>query len=390
MSKKILLWVVVGIVAIGAIILASLSAVRFETVQPKNNNISENENSALQQETGITSVSLSSLKFKEIKTDFPAIGAIAIYGNEIAFSCGSGKIKPNMPTSSNINNIVVYDTKNGKIEFSKEISKNWLMIGDIYLNDNWILVRAIDNPNGSSVECFAINRKNKQVINLLQNYKDYGGFAVSHILLQMNYANIALEKSENGNKMTRLVRVNLDNGAVQTYFKKDSSSFAVYHLWPLQYDCIAFSAVETLEGGEIKQYLYRYSFTGKSSDCETLPDYIYSYIVTSDEYIVYPNISGKIVIAPLTKPDEYEEIGLHSPDITSFADYAVASQDYIAVKLIDGSIFVFNRKTKNRIIIKGTNENSEIVLNGSKLCVINRPENTSDSIIHIDLKENGF
>jgi hypothetical protein len=335
-------------------------------------------------------VSLSSLKFKEIKVDFPAISAIAINGNEIAFSCGSGKAKPNMPTSSNINNIVVYDTKNGKIEFSKEISKNWLMIDDIYFNDKWILVRAIDNPNGSSPKCFAINRENKQVINVLQNYKDYEGFAVSQILLQMNYANIVLEKSENGNKMTRLVRVNLDNGAEKTYFKKDSNSFALYRLWPLQYDCIACSAVETLEGGKIKQYLYLYSFTGKSSDCETLPDDIHSYIVTPDEYIVYPNVSGKILIAPLTKPDDYEEIGLHSPDITSFADYAVASQDYIAVKLIDGNIFVFNRKTKKRIIIKGTNEYGEVVLNGSKLCVINRPKNTSDSIIHIDLKENGF
>jgi len=103
-------------------------------------------------------VSIDKLKLTEIKSDFSAVGKVALYNGTVAFSCGSGKVKPNMPTSSNINNIVVYDTKNGKIEFLKEISKNWLMIDDIYFNDKWILVRAIDNPNGSSPKCFAINK----------------------------------------------------------------------------------------------------------------------------------------------------------------------------------------------------------------------------------------
>jgi len=334
-------------------------------------------------------VSLSDLKFKEIKSKFPAIHSVSIYEGKVAFSCGSGKIKPNMPTSSNINNIIVYDIKSGKIEFSKEIGKNWLMIDDVQMNDNWILFRAIEDLAGVPVECFAINRETGELTKLLQNYKDYNDFIVSHILLQANYAHIALEKSENGNKITRLIRINLDNGAVQNYFEKESKPFKVSRLWPLRYDCIAFSAKEMAESGEIKQYVYRYSFTGRSSDSEILPDYIDSYALTPDEHIVYFK-SGKIVVAPLRKPDDFEEIGLEIFNPSILLNDTATSDDYIVAKLDNGDIFVFNRKTKDRIIIKGLNETSEIVLNGSKLCVINHPESALDTIIYIDLKENGF
>jgi hypothetical protein len=220
---------------------------------------------------------------------------------------------------------------------------------------------------------------------LLQNYKDYNDFIVSHILLQANYAHIALE---NGNE-TILIEINLDNGAMQTYLEDESKFFTVSRLWPLQYDCVAFSAKGMTESREIRQLLYRYNSTREILDCETLPDYIDSYILTPDEYIIYLK-NGKIVIAPLTKIDDFEEIWIGTADISSLIDSTVASQDYIVVKLIDGDIFVFNRKTKDRIIIKGLNETSEIVLNGSKLCVINHPESALDTIIYIDLKENGF
>jgi hypothetical protein len=143
------------------------------------------------------------------------------------------------------------------------------------------------------------------------------------------------------------------------------------------------------ESGEIKQYVYRYSFTGRSSDSEILPDYIDSYALTPDEHIVYFK-SGKIVVAPLRKPDDFEEIGLEIFNPSILLNDTATSDDYIVAKLDNGDIFVFNRKIKEKIIIKGVNEKSGIVLNGSKLCVINHPESASDSIIYIDLKESRF
>jgi hypothetical protein len=65
MSKKVLLWVVVGVITIGAIILASLSYVRFETVP---------------------TVNLSSLKFKEIKDDFDLVLEAILYKGTVAFT----------------------------------------------------------------------------------------------------------------------------------------------------------------------------------------------------------------------------------------------------------------------------------------------------------------
>lgn len=335
-------------------------------------------------------VSLSSLKFKEIKSKFPAIGAIAIYGDKIAFSCGSGKIKPNMPMSSNINSVVVYDVKSGKIEFSKEVSKNWLMIDDVQMNNNWILFGVIEDPLGVPGECFAINRKTDKLTKLLQNYKDDDNFIVSHILLQVNYAHIALEKSENGNKTIRLIRINLDNGAVQNYFEKKFKSFAVSHLWVFKGNCIAFSASEMVESGDINQYVYLYSFMGRSSDTVSIPKFIDVYVLTSDEKIIYYYQNGNIVIAPLRKPDDFEEIGLEVPDASILVGSTVTSDDYIVARLDNEDIFVFNRKTKERAIIKGVDVKSEIALNAYELSIIKRPENASDSIIYIDLKENRF
>ncbi|NCQ53388.1 MAG: hypothetical protein GW803_04885 [Caldiserica bacterium] len=92
----------------------------------------------------------------------------------------------------------------------------------------------------------------------------------------------------------------------------------------------------------------------------------------------------------MRKPGDFEEIGLESPNDFMLVGSTVASNDYIVARLDNGNIFVFNRKTKERRIITGGDVRSEIALNGSDLSFINYPEDRNDSIIYLDLKENGF
>ena len=332
-------------------------------------------------------VYISSLKYSSIKTEFSAIDSAFAYGKEVAFSCGSGKSVPNLPGSANTNHIVVYNTETGKVEYSQEISKNWMRIDKVQMNDNWILFRAVLDKAGCKTTCFAINRKTGKITNLLKNYS---GFRANDILLQDSYAAIILEGIESGNTegITKLIRINLNNDKGQKYLENASGTFRASKLWELENDCAALSASE-VKNGDVKQYVYLYSFTGRSSDIVDIPKHIETYVIPPDEdinKIIYLYENGQIVIAPLRKPDDFEEIGLK---VFNFISYdTVASKDYIAVKLDNGDIFIFNRKIKERTVIKGIE--GKINLNGDELTIVKRPENTSDSIIFVDLKENGF
>ncbi len=349
-------------------------------------------------------VSLADLKFKEIRSKYSAIRSVAVYNEKVAFSAGSGHMEINDPKSANPNHILVCDAKSGKVEYSTQVSKDWVSIDDVQMNNNWIVLRVVEDPAGAPAECFVINRKTGKLIKLLQNYSWDGNsssidkdFTVDYVLLQGDYAYLVLNGIKIGNvgktlsdtAESRLIRINLNDGTMQNFFKEELMSFGVFHLWVLGDDAIAFSASEITQPGNEKQYVYLYNFEGRSSDSVTLPDYIHLYALTLDEHIIYFR-SGKIVIAPLRKPEDFEETGLESPNDFMLVGSTVASNDYIVARLDNGNIFVFNRKTKERRIITGGDVRSEIALNGAELCVIKHPENAPDSIIHIDLKENGF
>ena len=350
------------------------------------------------------SVEISSLKFKEIRSEYSAIRSVAVYNGKVAFSAGSGHIKINNPKSANPNHILVCDAKSEKVEYSTQVSKDWVSIEDVQMNDNWIVFRVVEDPAGAPAECFVINRKTGKLIKLLQNYSWDGNsssidkdFTVDYVLLQGDYAYLVLNGIKIGNAgktlsdtaESRLIRINLNDGMMQNFFKEELMSFGVFHLWVLGDDAIAFSASEITQPGNEKQYVYLYNFEGRSSDSVTLPDYIHLYALTLDEHIIYFR-SGKIVIAPLRKPGDFEEIGLESPNDFMLVGSTFASNDYIVARLDNGNIFVFNRKTKERRIITGGDVRSEIALNGSDLSFINYPEDRNDSIIYLDLKENGF
>ncbi len=334
-------------------------------------------------------VFVSYLNFKEIKTEFPLVGSVFPYGGEVVLSCGEGKLVPNSPGSANINHIVVYNVKADKVEYSREISKKWMRIDKVRMNNNWILFKAISDKAGEHTICFAINRKTGKMRNLLENY---GNFRVNDILLQGDYAAVIPEKTENGSKTTKFIRINLNNGKEDKYLENTDRDFTAFRLWKLKNDCAALSVSE-IKNGDAKQYIYLYSFTGRSSDIVSLPEYINVYVIPPDEdtnRIIYFHKNGHIVIAPLRKPDNFEEIGLNVFDPSILVSDTVASKDYIVAKLNNGDIFVFNRKTKERSVIKGINAEGEISLNGDILAIVKHPENASDSVIFIDLKENKF
>ncbi len=352
----------------------------------------------------LRSVEISSLKFKEIRSEYSAIRSVAVYNGKVVFSTGSGRLEVNNPKSANPNHILVCDALSGKVEYSTQVSKDWVSIENVQMNDNWIVFKVVEDPAGAPAECFVINRKTGKLIKLLQNYSWNGNsssidkdFTVDYVLLQGDYAYLVLNGIEigNGGKTlsntggSRLVRISLNDGTMQNFFKEELMSFGVFHLWALGDDTIAFSASEITQSGTEKQYVYLYNFEGRSSDSITLPTYIDIYALTSDEHIIYFR-SGKIVIAPLRKPEDFEEIGLEYPNDFMLVGGTIASNDYIVARLDNGNIFVFNRKTKERRIITGGDVRSEIAINGSDLSFINYPEDRNDSIIYLDLKENGF
>jgi hypothetical protein len=192
---------------------------------------------------------------------------------------------------------------------------------------------------------------------------------------------------------SRVIRVNLKDGKQDSIFTPPVESFSISQLVALDDDSVAFDASEVMANGDIKDQVYFYSpLTAAlkpividqwkdSSD----PRYIGTYTITPDSKIVYA-YNKRIVIAPVATPGDFTEVGItESNDYIS--DYTVASNDYIAARLDNGDIFVFNRKTGERAIIKGANVASEITINADEICYIHRQEKANDSIIYLDLKE---
>lgn len=343
-------------------------------------------------------VDLSSLKFKEIKSEFPAIDAVAVYNGKVAFSSGSGKVVPNLPEASNINHLSVYDVKSGKIEYSIEISKEWRLIDKIQMNDNWILYRVVENPVGAPAECFAINRKTKENKIVIPTAFEDKYVVVDEIVLSGNYAFVSMDVFEKkgtpeetfasgGCLGRKLVRVDLTNGEELTIFDgtKDDVSvvslgktndYIVYMKWP---------------SSSSKQHKARtLCLWSSNSVMELSPDIVQSmdsYVLTPDDYILY-KFNGRIVLASLFNIEKFQYIGI---DISDTND-AASSNDYIVSFNVpfneNRDISVLNRNRNEETIIKNTNANG-ISLNGSELCFVKHSqiEDEKDSVIYMDLKE---
>jgi hypothetical protein len=59
-------------------------------------------------------------------------------------------------------------------------------------------------------------------------------------------------------------------------------------------------------------------------------------------------------------------------------------------RLDDGDIFVLNRKSGDRALIKGANVRSEIVLNADEMVFVNRQEKSNDSVVYLNLAQSAL
>jgi hypothetical protein len=347
-------------------------------------------------------VAFSSLKLREMESRFSAISAVAACNGKVAYSTGTGKIVVNDFGAANTKHLVIYDAKSGKLEYSTVIDRDWARILDVQMNDSWVLLQVMEDPGEIPSECFAINRKTNRLIKLLPNYS-WGGdtsptttvfMVFNQTLLQGDYAYLVIKNEEmvvsgnstifrDGGGGTRFIRVNLNDGKQQNIFTSTLQSFAILHLWALGEDRVALSASDLTATGDIKQHVYLYDCETGSSSSVGIPSGIDTYALIPGEELLY-SLNGKIVVAPLRTPEILREIGIGKSKGPTFV---VASEHYVLGVLETGDIFVFNKKTGERAIIKGANVASEITINADEICYIHRQEKANDSIIYLDLKE---
>jgi len=180
-------------------------------------------------------VSLKDLKFKEIKSTFPAIGAVnAKYGSRIVFSCGTEKSFVNNP-SGTISHIALYDMDTGKISYVGEVNKPWVNIDKIQMNDKWILFKAVEDPVGAPVECFAFDRDiNELKVVIPTNFEGKFVIVDDIALIDKDYAYVELDVYDSDKTFNtgilpskKIVEVYLPYGTTRTIFdetKEDNYS----------------------------------------------------------------------------------------------------------------------------------------------------------------------
>lgn len=359
-------------------------------------------------------LAFSSLNFKQITSKFSAIDAVAAYKGKVIFSAGSGKSILNDFGSANINDILTYDAVGGKLEGSTSVSKisrKWARILDVQANDRWMLFSVLEDPGEMPSECFAISRSTNKLIKLLPGYNwgekvspDTTVFTVfERTLLQGDYAYLVIQSEDmvvsdhsvtfrSGAGGKRFVRVNLKDGKQEVIFTPPQQSFSISQLWALDNDSVAFGTSEVLASGDIRDSVYFYD--PSSATLETVivdqwkdlsdPRYIDTYTITPDRKIVYA-YNKRIVIAPVTAPDDFTDVGI-AENNDYISSYIVASDDYLVARLDDGDIFVLNRKSGDRTLIKGANVRNAIALNTDEIAFVNRQEKVNDSVVHLDLK----
>ena len=357
-------------------------------------------------------VAFSSLKYKEIRSSFPIITSVSAFNGKVAFATGTGKILVDDFKAANTNHLVIYDAQSGKLEYSTSIDKSWARISGVQINDNWVLFEAMEDPGEMSSECFAINRTTGRLIKLLPNYSwgekvspDTTVFTIfGQTLLQGDYAYLVISKTEmvtDGNSISfkdgvggsRVIRVNLNDGKLRDISASSPQPSGIWQLWALDDSTVAFGTSEVMANGDTKDQVYFYdpaTTTVKSIVIDQYTDssdprYIGTYTITPDSKIVYA-YNKRIVIAPVATPGDFIEVGI-TENNDYISDYIVASDDYLVARLDDGDIFVLNRRTEAKTLIKGANAKSMITLNADEISFVNRQEKAKDSVVYLDLKE---
>jgi len=360
-------------------------------------------------------VAFSSLKFAELGNQFSAVSAAAAYDGNITYATGTGKVMVNSAGSVNTRHLIIDDVKTGRTEYTTTVNRKWARILDVQMNENWVLFTVMENPGEIPSECFAVNRRTNKLVALLATY-DWGEpsspdttvFTVfNQTLLQGDYAYLVIMSEDmvasgdsasfrGGVGGTRFIRVNLNDGKLQDISASSPQPSGIWQLWALDDSTVAFGASERMANGDMKDLVYFYDpltnavgsvFIDQWKDSSD-PRSIGSYTITPDKRIIYSS-NNKIVIAPVTMLSASAEVGMvASHDYIS--DYIVASDDYLVARLDNGDIFVLNRETNQRTTIKGAEVESQISLSNGELSFIRHKKDANDSVIYLNLAENGI
>lgn len=372
------------------------------------------------------SVALSSLKSNVMKSPYPVVHDVVPCNGTVVFSTGTGKIIPNDSESATVNRVAAWDTKTAKTDILATIhndsthsnnTKDWLKIVDLQTNNDWVLVTVLRNPGEIPSECYAFNRTTNKLTQLLQNYswpaEDINKNTVvmpifNRMLLQDNdaYLVVTRETMSTGANSgvsfsslagTTIIRVNLTTGTIQTIFESKLGSFSIYAAWALDHKSVAFSSSSVMNDGDTKDELLIYSpATGMSEPltiCQSKdaadPNLIDTYAITPDKGIIYAS-GEKIVMAHVTTPKAIVATTAIRKVHNYISAYILASDDYLVAKTEAGNIFLVNRHTGEGATIMGAGATGDFALKGNEIAFVRRTEGFNDSIVYLNLDENGF
>jgi len=384
MSKKILLWVVIGIIAIGAIILASLYCMRFETVP---------------------TVDFSSLKFKEIKDDFDLVLEAIPYKGTVAFTFDKDT---RTNTKARRNYIGIYNVETGKMDTMK-ITDEFLDHSFINIDDNWILHIM---PDSQPYECIAINSETNKIEYLvpkdfLGNYvivRETGLLKDDAFVVMTVYEKRGTFKDSTVMSVSlgdRVIKINLKTKSMETIFDGIAEKKGVFSFEEIK-DGVAFLTWSQAgqEGKGRSFYVYKNGVLTRINS-HFIQNAEYFKGCKDDDTIIYSIDNLKEVYAHISNLDRNATAfkNLRQIDCCS-KDYFVAvevgtTMDRVTNKPVGSysKIHILNRKTNKRSIIELNCIVSDISIYGDELCFVKLSEEAGifrDSIIYLNLKENSF
>jgi hypothetical protein len=340
-------------------------------------------------------VEASKVKSKEIKGKFNYISELYAYRDEIAFISGEDIF--------DLRHISVYDMDKGKIEYTYEESKG-NVVSSIQMNDAWIafLTRkaGIRLMIGTPTYAKAIERETQKSITL--------DFETSDSLILSGDSIYTIKRENLGDK---ILEANLKDKSVITIYNGVPNINTLppfYYMKPLGQAnsqqinghvskicktndfIVSFITEDTKEDNSIKSKHFIWVKSLKESTTVSLQEVdlpqLINFTCTEDNNIIF-NLFGKTLISPLFAYNNFDIV----KDIESGSPYIdiKASKDYIVSFDATGNIFVLNRNTNKLSVIENAYATS-ISLYESNLYYIKRTYSGNNSIIFVDLKENGF
>jgi hypothetical protein len=286
------------------------------------------------------------------------------------------------------------------------------------MNDRWVLFRVMQDPGLLPSACYALNRKTGtltpllvapgylrtvpvpsgatliQVFHDMVLQGDNAFFLVSAEMMQSTGASTTFSSVPD---TTRLLQVQLAHGVEQQLSTGEVPASRISRLWPLE-SGVAFSADEVLASGDIRETVsvlappasaqtFLFSQWHDASD----PRNLGPHFVTPDGQVVYRQ-NARLVMAPVDRPWAVVPLG---PSVSKEEDRLSikVSTRYLVLPAEDGDILVVNRRTGVTTTLMGAGLRTGTwiaSLNGSVLCLVRHSTTAHDTLLYVDLAENGI